>query len=409
MPRYLPAVILSAVLGFVGVQPVLADFYDSFHDGEYGEDPNVWDIDDPCWIIYDPLGLVHAVTAADAELRMWVYGDEFFGNGLLAAYTDTGDMDPNTSETHWDDTTSHYILVKAKYTPDFEDPNDYRGRLGMVIHGNRFTWEGIGLQYDVDGPPPSGWFGIYSVQGLDWPRYKGFGITRLDEQNGFWMVLQFLSDGVGGDPNGKRLQAACWDGDKYDWDGTWMIDLDMGDPNSFDEQPADYWSQGGSTLLTWTDNFWGNGSPAEAWYDDVECRTGVFTNVSHTLSLEVINPQHGSITIDPDLLADANGIDPNAYAPPLDPNRLRRYTAGTDVMLVAEAVEGKSFKHWKVFDPNHPGDGNYATLDTNAVLYLTMDADWHLEPSFKCGSSVPPFLAAALLALAGLAVIRRFR
>jgi len=38
----------------LAARPLIADFRDDFYDGQYSEDPNAWDIDDPCWGIYDP-------------------------------------------------------------------------------------------------------------------------------------------------------------------------------------------------------------------------------------------------------------------------------------------------------------------------------------------------------------------
>ena len=64
-------------------------------------------------------------------------------------------------------------------------------------------------------------------------------------------------------------------------------------------------------------------------------------------------------------------------------------------MLVAEPLPSKQFNKWKIWDPNHPGDGNYVAKDTNAVIYLTMDGDWVVQAQFKCGSSemMPPTVA----------------
>ncbi len=97
--------------------------------------------------------------------------------------------------------------------------------------------------------------------------------------------------------------------------------------------------------------------------------------------------------------------DPNVMA---DPNALRRYTDGTEIVLVGMPVEGKSFKQWKIYDPNHPGDSSYVSVDTNAVLYLTMDGDYEIEAIFKCGSGemLPP-IGMVLLVLAMGVVVRR--
>jgi uncharacterized protein (TIGR03382 family) len=139
----------------------------------------------------------------------------------------------------------------------------------------------------------------------------------------------------------------------------------------------------------------------------MEVRSGMFTNVSQTLSLTVKNGDYGTVTIDPDLLDDETNIDPNEYDPPIDPDELRRYTDGTEIVLVAEAIEGKSFRTWKIYDPNHPGDANYVESDNNAVLYLTMNADYQVEAIFKCSSSTGPVLLLAVGLLGMLALVRR--
>jgi hypothetical protein len=104
-------------------------------------------------------------------------------------------------------------------------------------------------------------------------------------------------------------------------------------------------------------------------------------------------------------------VDP-ALPDPNDPNtrtdRVFRYTEGTEVVLTAMPVGGKGFKAWTIYDPNFPGDVGHATMDSNSVLYLTMDADWQIEVDFKCGSGLPPFIAAAVLALGVAVAVRRF-
>jgi hypothetical protein len=107
----------------------------------------------------------------------------------------------------------------------------------------------------------------------------------------------------------------------------------------------------------------------------------VGTSTTYTLSLRVKNAEYGTVTFDPDQLDDPND-DPN------DPCALRRYTAGTEVTLTAYPIEGRSFKRWRIFDPNYPGDANYAAVDTNTVLLLTMAYDQQIEATFSCASGV---------------------
>lgn len=150
------------------------------------------------------------------------------------------------------------------------------------------------------------------------------------------------------------------------------------------------------------------GPPCDVSFDEIEIRTGTFTNVSHSLSLTVKKQDRGTVTIEPDLLDDPNNAstDPNV---PTDPNEPRRYTDGTEIVLLATPVEGKSFKAWKIFDPNHPGDTNYVVQDSNTVLYLTMDTDHEVQAVFKCASGIETLLPMVLGVLGLFALARRAR
>ena len=93
----------------------------------------------------------------------------------------------------------------------------------------------------------------------------------------------------------------------------------------------------------------------------------------------------------------------------VDPNFPRYYQPGTPVTLTAEPTPGRSFNNWRIYDPNHPGDANYAATDTNSVITLTMSSDRHVEAAFKCGSStgqaILPLIVVA--AVCGFASRRR--
>jgi len=94
---------------------------------------------------------------------------------------------------------------------------------------------------------------------------------------------------------------------------------------------------------------------------------------------------------------------------PDDPN-LMQYPVGTQVQLTAAADDGKAFVHWEIYDPNHPGDANYAALDANDVVSLVMDTDRQVVAVFKCGSGAEqalPLLGIGAL-LCGF-ISRRFR
>ncbi|MBN1341406.1 MAG: hypothetical protein JXQ73_01935 [Phycisphaerae bacterium] len=110
------------------------------------------------------------------------------------------------------------------------------------------------------------------------------------------------------------------------------------------------------------------------------------------LDLRVFNSLSGTIEIDP--LSD-------------EANRLC-YACGTEVTLTAQPIPERSFRSWTIWtDPNQCGDANFAVVETNCVLHLTMDGDCVVEAAFRCGSDLPPFIAMTLLALAAGSVIRR--
>ncbi len=411
------AMVGLALLGSLSSSAVLADYYDTFDDLNWNQneddpnftdpylytfDPNTWDVDNPDWLMYVPLDSPNAATAQDGELRLWTYGGGLLGHfALLISFVDTKDMDPNTSETYWDDSTSHYILARVRNRCEEADPN--RGRVALFLHANELTWEGgYVCDYEFYKYGTSTLFGIAGVRGMWWDSMTGHHFPPLDEQGGFWMLFQFKSDGNSGDPNGKYLQATCWDGDKYDWDGTWIDNLHLAEPNGWTNPNAAelYDLMGGRiAIASYGDVYWhSNGYPSDVSFDNIEVRTGEFSQTSMSLDLEVVNAQYGTITIDP-LLADPN--DPNTPE-----QRLLRYTEGTEILLTAEPDETRSWKQWTIFDPNYPGDANHATIDTNAVLMLTMDQDWQIEAAFKCGSSVSPFVMLTALAI-GLTLVTR--
>ncbi|MBN1347381.1 MAG: hypothetical protein JXQ73_32125 [Phycisphaerae bacterium] len=91
-----------------------------------------------------------------------------------------------------------------------------------------------------------------------------------------------------------------------------------------------------------------------------------------TLNLRSVNGNYGAVTVTPP------GLDPNGTM----------FLDGELVTLTAVAIEGKSFNRWLIFDPNFPGDSNYATPDSNTVLHLVMDMDYEVEAAFKCGSGI---------------------
>ncbi len=433
-----------ALLAVMGA-PTWADFYDDFEDGWYERDSNdplydpsdpnwtdpnnrVWkDIDNPDWDIYVPLGTSAAATAQDGWLRLWS-ADAFSPWALTVAYVESGDKDPNTSPTYWDDASSHYVLARTK---NYDDPNRHRGRSVLFLNANELTWNGgYELSYEHYKSPNRLW-GITCITGMWWTNISSTWVTPRDEQTGFWMLFQFVSDGVAGDPNNKYLRAASWDGDKYDWDGTWEQNSNVhlgADPNTFDDPNAAlfYENMGGRTAVcSYGDAYWHpDGYPSDIGFDGIEGRTGEFDPDPKGLDLTVSHPENGYVTVDPDgqYMRDANDpfdpnpFDPNTFDPntfdPNDPNtypeaRQWRYTTGTEVVMVAHPWPGgKGFNKWEVTDPV---DANNSFADTNAVLYLTMDRDWEVKAKFACGSAaLMPMIGLSLAFLGAVALVRRF-
>jgi len=93
-------------------------------------------------------------------------------------------------------------------------------------------------------------------------------------------------------------------------------------------------------------------------------------------------------------------VDPNQ--PIFEPNQ--------PVTLTATPIDGKGFKHWKIYDPNHPGDANHAAVDANSSIAIVMDADREVTAVFKCGGAgqALPLLMIGV-ALCGFAARRASR
>lgn len=106
----------------------------------------------------------------------------------------------------------------------------------------------------------------------------------------------------------------------------------------------------------------------------------VFHNVApeyYTLTVTIINPQYGTVDIVPDWPA---------------------YPPYTPVTLTARPEPNRGFKKWVVYDPNFPGDPNYATEDTNLVLNIIMDGNYEVEARFMCSSGMGDVLPMMALA-----------
>ncbi len=83
---------------------------------------------------------------------------------------------------------------------------------------------------------------------------------------------------------------------------------------------------------------------------------------------------------------------------PYDPDG--EYLAGTEVTLEAVPRDWKVFEHWQIYDPNHPGDANYAAISTDNPIAIVMDADREVTAIFdrgQCGPGVEQMLPVVLL------------
>ncbi len=95
------------------------------------------------------------------------------------------------------------------------------------------------------------------------------------------------------------------------------------------------------------------------------------------LDLQVVQPSWGHVDLDP--------------LPP-DPNVLE-YPIGRALTMTAVAEPNYVFVDWTLFDPNHPGDANYAAHDPNAAVPIIMSADRQAVATF--GPLIAPLVVTA--------------
>ncbi len=111
----------------------------------------------------------------------------------------------------------------------------------------------------------------------------------------------------------------------------------------------------------------------------------------HKLHVNLDGPRDGDVAIDP---------------VPDDPE-LPEYPLGTAVTLTGDPAPGRTFKQWRIFDPNHPGDANYAVIDSNHLITIVINADREVTASFRCGMGTEPILPVMLGVLGLFVLIRR--
>ncbi len=105
-----------------------------------------------------------------------------------------------------------------------------------------------------------------------------------------------------------------------------------------------------------------------------------------TLTVSTKNGSNGHVEVDPNL-------------PEYEPNALVTLTAVPDPEY--------GFKHWRIYDPNYPGDVNHAVNDGNLVITIAMMSDREVTAVFNCGKSAGASFPLILVALAGLRWVKR--
>ncbi len=116
---------------------------------------------------------------------------------------------------------------------------------------------------------------------------------------------------------------------------------------------------------------------------------------AYTIDVTCKKPTQGSVTLSPD---------------PNDPNIPDYgYPSGTAVTLTAEPNDGKIFKKWRIFDPNHPGDANYMVVDTNNPITIVMNGDYKVTAIFKCGGGAAQGIPLLVIGGLGVLFLRRRR
>ena len=101
-----------------------------------------------------------------------------------------------------------------------------------------------------------------------------------------------------------------------------------------------------------------------------------------------------------------NNGDVLIYPIPLDANA-PAFPPNMPVTLTAVPVEGKSFKHWKLYDPNYPGDANYMVKDSNNPITILMDNHRVVKVFFKCGGGGLLPMVLMTVGVLGLYVVAR--
>lgn len=295
----------------------------------------------------------------------------------------------------------------GQLTITFSHPveNDPRNPYGVdfVVFGNAFqVIDGVNGWTNGDPNSVTCGMGLFKEPGI---------VSVAQDPNGPWYTF---TDGPWADDWGPTLGRVPVD-DPNDADpnlGTWNVywggpanptrPIDPNNPNVSESgfigktvrQMCDAYngSAGGTGFdigvfgLDWIQYVRVQDKPGSSATTEIDAFSDVAPGV--VLDLTIVNPSWGEVTLSPDPVAN----------PPIT------YFPNEVVTLTAVPIEGKAFRHWVIYDPNHPGDANFAIEDGNTVTTIVMMCDRQVEAAFKCGSGLglafPLLLAGVLLAFA---------
>jgi len=380
-----------------------------------------WDCDNPMWQIWAVMGEAWAAWVDPNGFNLWTSALPTWPFAFIGGVVNTPpyvyrmypdeSQDPNLSETFFSKEKSHYELAHVRWI------NADKGEGVLGQHVSQAGWTGmfLGIQKHP-GETPYVYMHCAPDGGLTW--YGPGGSYNLNLAEGVWILFAFDADGDTSVPNAPAgvplWKSAVWEGDKYanaptawnDANYVMVSRADTGQPlvyknfGSWKPEPSRYrFHEKGISLLG---VYAVNAEDLPAWIvsNHVECRGAEFSPVARNLDLYVVKPNYGSVDVCPAL--------PHPNDPNLPDQREYRYTDGTEIVLAAQPINGKSFGGWAIWtDPSKYPDPNFMSTDSNSVLYLTMDQDYAVEATFKCGSGLPPFVAVVLLTLGLAVVIRR--
>ncbi len=319
------------------------------------------------------------VTVNTGTVGLAAGGDLLVGGNdaenVYGTRTDPNDpLDPNAAYLGEFPIMPHNINIEDLcWVPDANDPNT--GEIWTVEDDN----------YQIDIFDPNGvWLRNFLIAGSGDPNTtgEGKGVTYLPDVITYPSMFQ----GLGGvvmvslDDEGPGLQV-------FDRDGTQIALEPLTDDGTSSGNPLlDPGAQSLQLESIATDPMTGRLILVQQghWDEDIDDTNYLWIlSPIRSLDLSLVNPDYGTVAISPD------PNDANAPA----------YPAGTIVTMTAEPNETRSFHKWVVYDPNFPGDANYATEDSNTVIEITLNADMQVEAHFKCGSGVEVMLPCMLVGL----------